>query len=127
VLGSACCIFLMVYLPPASWWRFVGWLVLGASIYCLYGFSNSVIGRRAGRNPVTPGFMKAMGFGFFVAAMGLFVVPHNAGPGQLLGLAGDEHAIGHTRSQIGLVLVATGLVLTAIGALTGRSRRSSAA
>ena len=24
----------MVYLPPASWWRFVGWLVLGAAIYC---------------------------------------------------------------------------------------------
>jgi APA family basic amino acid/polyamine antiporter len=124
VLGSVCCIFLMVYLPPASWWRFVGWLVLGASIYCLYGYSNSVIGRRAGRSPVTPGFMKAMGAGFFVAAMGLFVVPHNAGPRQLLTLTGEDGAIGHGRAQVGLAMVAAGLVLAAIGALAGgRDRR----
>ena len=125
ILGSLCCVFLMVYLPPASWWRFVGWLVLGASIYCLYGFSNSVIGRRAGRSPVTPGFMKAMGAGFFVAAMGLFVVPHNAGPRQLLALAGEDGAIGHGRAQFGLLMVAAGLVVAAIGALAGGSRRSN--
>src|SRR3954468_4893698 len=29
LLGAASCVFLMYYLPPASWWRFVGWLVLG--------------------------------------------------------------------------------------------------
>ena len=55
MLGAACCIFLMVYLPPASWWRFVGWLVLGAAIYAAYGYSSSVLGRRAGRPATAPG------------------------------------------------------------------------
>ena len=36
----------MVYLPPASWWRFIGWLVLGMAVYFAYGYSHSV--RRAG-------------------------------------------------------------------------------
>ncbi len=70
--------------------------------------------------------MKAMGAGFFVAAMGLFVVPHNAGPRQLLALAGEDGAIGHGRAQVGLLMVAAGLVVAAIGAFAGGSRRSTA-
>jgi APA family basic amino acid/polyamine antiporter len=33
VLGIGSSLFLMVYLPPSSWWRFIGWLVLGLAVY----------------------------------------------------------------------------------------------
>jgi APA family basic amino acid/polyamine antiporter len=45
MLGAVFCIFLMFYLPPTSWWRFIGWLVLGMAIYFSYGYTNSVVGR----------------------------------------------------------------------------------
>jgi APA family basic amino acid/polyamine antiporter len=32
---------LIGYLPPSSWWRFVGWLAAGLVIYGLYGFRHS--------------------------------------------------------------------------------------
>jgi len=69
--------------------------------------------------------MKAMGAGFFVAAMGLFAVPHNAGPRQLLALAGQDGALGHGRAQVGLAMVAAGLALVALGALTGGRGRAA--
>ena len=31
LLGAVSCVFLMYYLPPTSWWRFVAWLLLGHS------------------------------------------------------------------------------------------------
>ena len=55
MLGAASCIFLMFYLPPTSWWRFIGWLVLGMSIYFSYGYTHSVIGRESGRPAKPPG------------------------------------------------------------------------
>ena len=44
--GSSSCLFLIAYLPPSSWWRFVGWLAAGLVIYGLYGYRNSAM--RAG-------------------------------------------------------------------------------
>ena len=46
-LGLLSCLFLMAYLPPSSWLRFVGWLAAGLVIYGLYGYRNSRL-RRAG-------------------------------------------------------------------------------
>jgi APA family basic amino acid/polyamine antiporter len=40
--GIASCLFLVVYLPPPSWWRFAAWLVVGLVIYAAYGFHRSV-------------------------------------------------------------------------------------
>lgn len=120
VLGAACCIALMVWLPPASWWRFVGWLVLGAAIYCSYGYSRSVLGRRAGRRASTPPFMSWMAAGFLTAGIGLFVVPHDAGPGHLVRLALAAGEVGHRRALTGLVLAAAGAALVAIGAWQGQ-------
>jgi amino acid transporter len=48
-LGAISCIFLMYYLPPASWWRFIGWLMLGMSIYLSYGYVRSTVGQNIGR------------------------------------------------------------------------------
>jgi basic amino acid/polyamine antiporter, APA family len=41
-VGIASCLFLIVYLPPPSWWRFAAWLCVGLVIYAGYGFHRSV-------------------------------------------------------------------------------------
>jgi basic amino acid/polyamine antiporter, APA family len=40
-LGLVSCLFLVLYLPPTSWLRFLGWLVLGLLIYAGYGYRHS--------------------------------------------------------------------------------------
>lgn len=40
-LGLVSCLFLVAYLPPTSWLRFVGWLVAGLCVYGAYGFRRS--------------------------------------------------------------------------------------
>src|SRR5262249_4197754 len=39
--GIASCIWLMRGLPTVTWWRFLGWLALGLTIYSLYGCRHS--------------------------------------------------------------------------------------
>ncbi|HEY8148980.1 MAG TPA: amino acid permease, partial [Vicinamibacteria bacterium] len=46
ILGAVSCAGLIYYLPPSSWMRFFGWLLVGAMIYFFYGYSHS---RLAGR------------------------------------------------------------------------------
>jgi len=121
-LGAVCCIFLMVYLPPASWWRFIGWLVIGAAIYCAYGYSSSALGRRAGRPTKRPAFMTWMAYGFALAGTGLFVIPHDAGLGQLIAEARDGGNVDHTRAFIGLALIVAGVAAVGVGAVQGRKR-----
>ncbi len=113
--GAACCVFLMVYLPPASWWRFAGWLVLGASVYAGYGYSRSLLGRSAGRSPATPMPLKVAAVACLVAATGLFVVPHGAGLRSLLAGAGDPVANDHGRALAGLLLFGTGVAVAVLG------------
>jgi len=52
VMGIVSCLGLIYYLPPSSWWRFVGWLGIGLVIYLLYGYRHSRL-RDAGRRPPT--------------------------------------------------------------------------
>ena len=47
LLGAVSCLFLMYFLPAGSWWRFVGWLALGLSIYLSYGYTRSAVGQAA--------------------------------------------------------------------------------
>jgi len=49
MLGVLSCLFLILYLPPSSWWRFVGWLAAGLVIYGLYGYRNSGMRRNHAR------------------------------------------------------------------------------
>src|SRR5712692_3042392 len=58
VLGIASCLGLIYYLPPSSWWRFVGWLGVGLVIYLLYGYRHS---RLRGAGPRPPTFNPASG------------------------------------------------------------------
>ncbi|MGH9880474.1 MAG: amino acid permease [Pyrinomonadaceae bacterium] len=73
-LGAVSCLFLMYYLPPTSWWRFIAWLALGLSVYFAYGYSRSGIGQQLGRPFPTPLGMKLTGLGFLLLAIGLFIV-----------------------------------------------------
>jgi APA family basic amino acid/polyamine antiporter len=41
LLGILSCLFLIVYLPPTSWWRFFGWLLAGLVVYVAYGYRHS--------------------------------------------------------------------------------------
>ena len=45
VLGIISCLGLIYYLPPSSWWRFVGWLGVGLVVYILYGYRHSRLRR----------------------------------------------------------------------------------
>jgi basic amino acid/polyamine antiporter, APA family len=119
VLGALSCLFLMFYLPPASWWRFIGWLVLGMSIYFAYGYGHSVVGREAGR-PVTGPGQKLSAFGFLLAGIGLFLIPHNAGLGQLIAEAGNAADPDHGRALYGLLLIVGGIAAGVAGIVMGR-------
>ncbi|HEX8170472.1 MAG TPA: amino acid permease [Thermoanaerobaculia bacterium] len=41
ILGAISCIGLAIYLPPASWGRFVKWFALGMIVYFAYGYRHS--------------------------------------------------------------------------------------
>jgi len=49
-LGVLSSLGLIYYLPPSSWWRFIGWLGVGMVIYLLYGYRHSRL-RRARNSP----------------------------------------------------------------------------
>src|SRR5882762_4858380 len=82
-LGAISCVFLMYYLPPASWWRFIGWLMLGMSVYLSYGYVRSGVGQKLGRPFPTPVGLKVAAFGFLLLAIGLFTIPHSSTSAEL--------------------------------------------
>ncbi|MGH9871638.1 MAG: amino acid permease [Pyrinomonadaceae bacterium] len=100
MLGAASCLFLMYYLPPTSWWRFVAWLALGLSVYFAYGYSRSTIGRTLGRPFPTPLGLKVAGLGFLVLAIGLFIIGFQS-----------PTATAYTLTGIGLLMIVLGVVL----------------
>jgi basic amino acid/polyamine antiporter, APA family len=119
-LGVVSCLFLMVYLPPASWWRFVGWLALGLSIYMAYGYTRSTLGRVAGRPERTPRSLKLGAVGMLAASAGLFTLPHGRGLGDLLASA----AATEVRPLVGLLLIVCGLGTAIVGIVTTRGHNA---
>ena len=117
VLGALSCIFLMYYLAADTWWRFIGWLVLGLSIYLAYGYTRSAIGIKLGRPARTPPVLKLAALGFFALAVGLFTVPHDIGIKGVLEAATTSEHEQHTRTLIGLLLILVGLVLGIVGSV----------
>jgi APA family basic amino acid/polyamine antiporter len=133
LLGAGSCIFLMVYLPPSSWWRFIGWLVLGMSVYFSYGYSQSRVGRELGRPSRTPATLQTAAVGFLLLAVGLFTIPHDASLPRLLALALPAASAGaagghpppeHLRALVGMAIIAGGLALGAAGLLAESRRRA---
>jgi APA family basic amino acid/polyamine antiporter len=47
IIGVLLCLFLMKYLEAATWFRFLGWLVIGLVVYGLYGFRHSKLRNEA--------------------------------------------------------------------------------
>jgi APA family basic amino acid/polyamine antiporter len=124
VLGAASCIFLMYYLAADTWWRFIGWLVLGISVYLAYGYTRSAIGSKMGRPQRTPLPLKIAALGFFALAVGLFTVPHHIGFLPVFEAAtttANEH---HNRALFGVSFIVIGLVLGIIGSLMAKARQN---
>jgi APA family basic amino acid/polyamine antiporter len=115
-LGAISCIFLMYYLPPASWWRFIGWLMLGMSIYLSYGYVRSTVGQNIGRPFPTPMGLKVAAVGFLLLAIGLFIIPHSSTTAELYekmmtGVAeGKRTIVAFTSIGIGALLAVAGLL-----------------
>jgi APA family basic amino acid/polyamine antiporter len=122
LLGVVSCFFLIFYLPPASWWRFVGWLMLGFAIYVSYGYTRSSVGRKLGRPERTPPALKLAGIGFLAVAAGLFIIPHDLGPSAIVAAATDAAADRHDRAVYGLVLILVGLAVGVACTLAGSKR-----
>jgi APA family basic amino acid/polyamine antiporter len=74
VLGVLSCLVLICYLPQPSWFRFVGWLLLGLSIYSGFGYHHSVLGKKLGRNSSFNQKYGVVSVLFLLATLLLFVV-----------------------------------------------------
>ena len=119
LLGAGSCVFLMYYLAADTWWRFIGWLVLGLSIYLAYGYTRSEIGSKMGRPSRTPIMLKIAALGFLMLAVGLFTVPHDIGVQGVVSAALTAGAEQHGRSLFGVLLILAGLFLGVVGSVMG--------
>src|SRR3989442_10193166 len=81
MMGAVSCVFLMYYLPPTSWWRFIAWLMLGLAGYLSYSYSKSEIGKKIGRAQITTPWLVLMALGSFLLPIGLLTIPHDASLG----------------------------------------------
>ena len=118
LLGAVSCIFLMYYLPPTSWWRFVAWLLLGLAVYLSYSYSKSEIGKKIGRAPITAPWLMLMALGSFLLAIGLLTIPHDASLKDLISQIGGRFAEAR-QTFIGAILIVVGVIAAAAGTLMG--------
>ena len=118
MLGAVSCFFLMFYLPPTSWWRFVAWLLLGLAVYLSYSYSRSEIGKKIGRAQITAPWLMLMALGSFLLAIGLLTIPHDASLADMISQVGGR--FGEAKQTfIGTILIVLGLISAIIGALIG--------
>lgn len=119
-LGTFSCLFLMWFLPPASWWRFVGWLVLGLSLYLGYGYARSALGKQQGRSGRTSVPMKVACGALLLVAGGMFALPHDVGFVSLYNIvAGNTPVESRERILSGAIAIGVGLVAVALASLKG--------
>ncbi len=123
--GAVSCLFLMFYLPPASWWRFVGWLTLGLVVYVAYGYSRSRIRWKGSAIRRTPEALKLAAVGFLTMAIGMFALPHDAGPRTLSRLVFSAGGDERVKAICGVGLCAAGLAFAAVGIVIHRGRNES--
>jgi APA family basic amino acid/polyamine antiporter len=121
--GVASCLFLALYLPPASWWRFIGWLLLGLAVYAGYGCRHSALARVAGAAPAAPvPALRLAAVGFLVAAVGQFVMPHGVRVHQLAATLADAARPEHGRALVGLAITLAGAATGALAMRAGVKR-----
>jgi len=121
--GAISCIFLMYYLPPTSWWRFVAWLMIGLSVYLSYGYAKSELGRKVDRPRRTPGWLMLMGLGSMLIAVGILAIPHHASLSELSAqMSGGD---GRTILAVGSIVL--GALLGIVGFISGMAKGSGKA
>ena len=121
--GAVSCVFLMYYLPPTSWWRFVAWLMIGLSIYLSYGYARSELGKKFGRLQITPSWLSLLGVGSFLIAIGILAIPHHASLSELSASMMSGFAEGK-RTIISVACIGLGVLCGIIGAILGISEDS---
>ena len=124
MMGAVSCVFLMYYLPPSSWWRFVAWLMIGLSVYLSYSYTRSGIGRQLGRPKLTPSWLALIGLGSLLAAIGILAVPHDASLAEDIAKIKGGFAEG-TRTIIAFGCIGVGLLFGAVGAILGAGASST--
>jgi APA family basic amino acid/polyamine antiporter len=122
-LGAVSCVLLIYFLPEGSYWRFVGWLMLGLAVYLSYGYTRSGVGQRMGRPSRTPIGLKFAAICFTLVAVGLFVIPHDVAPRELLSEAFDPAAEKHKQTLYGLLIIIGGLLGGAVGIALGTAKQ----
>jgi len=123
-LGAISCALLIYFLPEGSYWRFVGWLMLGLAVYMSYGYTRSAVGQKMGRPKLTPAGLKFAAVCFILVAVGLFVIPHDVAPRELFSEAFDASAEQHNQTLYGLLIIIFGLVGAAVGIAVGTKKES---
>lgn len=124
-LGAISCALLIYFLPEGSYWRFVGWLALGLSVYFSYGYTRSAVGQKLGRPSRTSIGLKFAALCFILVAVGLFVIPHDVAPRELFSEAFDASAEKHNQTLYGLIIIIAGLVGAAAGIALGTKNEVS--
>jgi len=120
--GAVSCLFLMYYLPPTSWWRFVAWLMIGLSVYLSYGYARSELGRKVDRPRTTPGWLMLLALGSFLIAVGILAVPHHASISEL----SDQMSGGSGRTIFAVGSIGLGMLLGIAGFGIGLSKDKAA-
>jgi basic amino acid/polyamine antiporter, APA family len=123
-LGALSCALLIYFLPEGSYWRFVGWLMLGLAVYFAYGYTRSGVGQKLGRPSRTPAGLKLAAVCFILVAVGLFVIPHDVAPRELFSEAFDSTAEKHSQTLYGLLIILAGMIGAAAGIALGTSKES---
>ena len=118
-LGALSCALLIYFLPGGSYWRFIGWLALGLAVYFSYGYTRSAVGQKLGRPERTPMGLKFAAVCCVVVAVGLFVIPHEIAPRQLVAEVFDTTAEHHTQTLYGLIIIIAGVIGTVVGVKLG--------
>jgi APA family basic amino acid/polyamine antiporter len=116
--GAISCLFLIYYLPPTSWWRFVAWLLIGLAVYLSYGYAKSELGRKVDRARTTPWWLMLAGLGSLLLAIGILAVPHKATISEL----SNQFQSGNARTVIALGSIAVGLILDVVAFILGAGR-----
>ena len=124
-LGAVSCALLIYFLPEGSYWRFVGWLMLGLAVYLSYGYTRSAVGQKLGRPSLTPVGLKFAAVCFVLVAVGLFVIPHDVAPRELFAEAFQSGAEKHNQTLYGLLIIIGGLLGGAIGIALGTAKRET--
>jgi len=126
MMGAVSCLFLMYYLPPTSWWRFVAWLMIGLSVYLSYGYAKSELGRKVNRPRTTPGWLMLLGLGSMLIAIGILTISHHASVAELTAEMQQGFAEGG-RTIVAVTCIGLGVVCGIVGALIGASKSKDVA